>query len=301
MKSPCDELRRARPLLGTIVEITARSSRKPDAERAIDRAFAAISVVQRRMSFHDRNSTLSRVNAEASARPISVDEKTFQVLEMARDLYALSNGVFDPTIAPYLERTGFLPRCFGKTAGNGTSFTDVELLQGNRVQFRHAGIRLDLGGIAKGFAVDEAITALRTAGLESGLVNAGGDLRAFGRHLFPVEIRHPSRPGNTLAALTISNQAVATSAHYFADRLRPGARTGPFVHPRFGQLQGDLLSVTVIASNAMLADALTKIVMVDPAQSPALLQRLSAAALIFDSKGSVLCTPNWHETLKAAA
>jgi hypothetical protein len=116
---------------------------------------------------------------------------------------------------------------------DGVSFTDVELLQGNRVQFRHAGIRLDLGGIAKGFAVDEAITALRTAGLESGLVNAGGDLRAFGRHLSPVEIQHPCRPGNTLAALAISNQAVATSGHYFADRLRPAARTGTFVHPRF--------------------------------------------------------------------
>lgn len=301
MKSPCDEFSRARPLLGTIVEITARSSHQPDAEQAINRAFAAIAVVQRRMSFHDRNSMLSRVNAEAFARPISVDEKTFQVLGMARDLYVLSNGVFDPTIAPYLEHTGFLPRFFGKAAGKRISFADVELLQGSRVRFRHAGMRLDLGGIAKGFAVDEAIAALRTAGIESALVNAGGDLRAFGRHLFPVEIRHPVRPERPLAVLPIGNQAVATSAHYFADRLRPGARTGPFVHPGFGQLRGDLTSVTVIAPNAMLADALTKIVMLDPGQSPALLQRLSAAALIFDSKGSVLCTPNWHETLKAAA
>src|SRR3981081_3489168 len=168
MKSPCDEFRRARPLLGTIVEISARSSHEHNAEQAIDRAFAAISMVQQRMSFHDRESTLSRVNAEAFARPIPVDEKTFQVLRMARDLYALSNGVFDPTIAPYLERTGFLPRYFGKTAGNGISFVGVELLQGNRVQFRHAGMRLDLGGIAKGFAVDEAIPARPRAGGESG-------------------------------------------------------------------------------------------------------------------------------------
>ncbi len=173
----------------------------------------------------------ARFNAEASARPISVDDKTFQVLGMARDLYALSNGVFDPTIAPF--RAPDFCRGASERRPDGVSFTDVELLQGNRVQFRHAGIRLDLGGIAKGFAVDEAITALRTAGLESGLVNAGGDLRAFGRHLSPVEIQHPCRPGNTLAALAISNQAVTTSGHYFADRLRPAARTGTFVHPRF--------------------------------------------------------------------
>jgi len=113
---------------------------------------------------------LSRLNAEAFARPISVDEKTFQVLGMARDLYVLSNGIFDPTIAPYLERTGFLPRFFGKAARKRISFADVELLKGCRVRFRHAGMRLDLGGIAKGFAVDEAIAALRTEGIESGLV-----------------------------------------------------------------------------------------------------------------------------------
>jgi len=301
MRLLCDEVTRARPLLGTIVEITARSRRKQDAERAIGDAFAAISVVQRRMSFHDRNSTLSRLNAEAFARPISVDGKTFQVLGVARDLYLLSDGVFDPTIAPCLERTGFLPRFFGGSVGNGVSFADVELLQGNRVRFRRTGVRLDLGGIAKGFAVDEAITALRAASIESGLVNAGGDLRAFGAHPFPVEIRHPRHPESTLAALLVGNRAVATSAHYFADRLRPGARTGPFVNPCFGQLQGDLLSVTVTAPSAMLADALTKVVMLGPAQSPTLLRQLSAAALVFDSKGSILCTPNWHETLKAAA
>ena len=93
-----------------------------------------------------------------------MDDKTFQVLGMARDLYALSNGVFDPTIAPYLQAPDFC-RGASERRPDGVSFTDVESLQGNRVQFRHAGIRLDLCGIAKGFAVDEAITALRTAGL----------------------------------------------------------------------------------------------------------------------------------------
>jgi thiamine biosynthesis lipoprotein len=252
------------------------------------------------MSFHDPNSVLSQVNAEAFFRPISVDEKTFQVLEMARDLHVLSNGVFDPTIAPYLERAGFLP-CSSKAVGKAISFAEVELLQENRVRFRHAGVRLDLGGIAKGFAVDEAVAALRLAGIESGLVNAGGDLRAFGPRSFKVEVRHPNWPGSTFAPLLIGDQAVATSAHYFADRLKPETQIGPFVNARSGRLEGDLRSVTIVAASAMLADALTKVVMLNPARSLTLLERLSAAALVVDSKGAVLCTANWHDTLKAAA
>jgi thiamine biosynthesis lipoprotein len=301
MKSPCAELKRARPLLGTIVEITVRSDGMQGKLEAIDRAFGAISAVQQRMSFHDPKSMLSQVNTHAFARSVPVDEKTFQVLEMARDLYLLSDGLFDPTIAPELERAGFLPRAGGTSVEKATSFADVELLSRYRVRFRRMGIRVDLGGVAKGFAVDEAIAALRAAGVESGLVNAGGDLRVFGGQSFAVEIRDPSHPGRTLAPFPVRNLALATSAHYFAHRLNPGARIGPFVHPRLRQLQGDLLSVTVTASSAMLADALTKIVMLDPAKSLALLARFDAAALVFDPNGSIQCTPSWYETIQAAA
>jgi thiamine biosynthesis lipoprotein len=303
MKSRYGELRRARPFLGTIVEITVRSDREQDAKEAIDRAFAAISVVQRQMSFHDPDSALSRVNAEAFPRPVQVDRKTFRVLALARDLHRVSDGIFDPTIAPYLEQAGFLPEFLGglRTTEKTTSFADVELLSGNRVRFRHAGVRLDLGGIAKGFAVDEAVAVLRAAGVDSALVNAGGDLRAFGSSSFPVEIRNPCYPAGTFVSLSVKNRALATSAHYFADRLKPGARIGPFVDPRLRRLSGELLSATVAAPSATIADALTKIVMLDPADCSTLLNRLAAAALVFDPNGSTFCTPNWHETLKAAA
>jgi len=259
--------------------------------------------VQRQMSFHDPDSALSRVNAEAFPGPVQVDRKTFRVLAIARDLHRVSNGIFDPTIAPYLEQTGFLPKFLGgrRTTKKTTSFADVELLSGDRVRFRHAGVRLDLGGIAKGFAVDEAVAVLRAAGVDSALVNAGGDLRAFGSSAFLVEIRNPCCPGGTLVSLLVKNLALATSAHYFADRLKAGARIGPFVDPRLRKLRGDLLSATVAAPSTAIADALTKIVMLDPADCSTPLNRFAAAALVFDPNGSTLCTPNWHETFKAAA
>jgi FAD:protein FMN transferase len=299
MKSPCDELRRARPLLGTIVEITIVGSEKRAAEQAIERAFASIAMIHQQMSFHDPNSVLSRVNREAFKRPVSVDERTFQVLTLARDLYLLSEGLFDPTIAPTLQRAGFLPASDERPDESEASFADVELLSHNRVRFRRPGIRLDLGGIAKGFAVDEAITELERSGVDTALVNAGGDLRTSGS--FGVGIRHPHQPGRPFISLSVQNLALATSGHYFADRSLDGARIGPFVDARLQQLRGDLLSVTVVATRATVADALTKIVMLDPANAPAVLNQLGAAALVFDRHGSILCTPNWHETLQAAA
>jgi thiamine biosynthesis lipoprotein len=299
MKSPCAELRRARPLLGTIVEIAVGSNQKRIAERAIEQAFASIAEIHQQMSFHDPNSTLSRLNREAFDRPVTIDEKTFQVLAIARDVYLFSDGIFDPTIASTLQRTGYLPASDKRLTRSETSFEDVELLSENRVRFRRPDVRLDLGGIAKGFAVDEAIGVLKRAGINSALVNAGGDLRTSGA--FSVGIRHPHQPAQPFISFSVNDLALATSGHYFADQSFDGTRVGPFVDPRCQRLRGDLLSVTVVATRAAIADALTKTVMLDPTNAAAVLRRLSAAALVFDRHGSILCTSNWHETFQAAA
>jgi FAD:protein FMN transferase len=301
MRSHYIELCRARPLLGTIVEITVRSDQVGRTQEAVERAFAEISTVQQQMSFHDSASVLSRLNRQAFSRPVKVDKRTFAVLEKARELHQLSDGLFDPTIAPELERAGFLPDSNMMSSQVGVSFADVELLDGNRVRFGRPGIRLDLGGLAKGYAVDRAVSVLRQSGVDSGLVNAGGDLRAFGTDSFMAEIRDPSQPGKMVARCPVRDFALATSAHYFADRTAAGPPAGPFVHPRTRRLQGNLLSVTVAAGSAILADALTKVVMLNPPEAPLLLQRLGAAALIIDPNNSLFCTPSWHETIQAAA
>jgi thiamine biosynthesis lipoprotein len=300
MKSRCVELCRARPLLGTLVEIAVRSHQVERFREAIDRAFAEISKIQQRMSFHDPSSTLSQVNRQAFTRPVPVDRQTYAVLETAKELYQVSNGLFDPTIVPELERAGFLPALSIFASERKASFADVALLDGNRVRFRSPAIRIDLGGLAKGFAVDQAVSILCEAGVDSGLVNAGGDLRAFGAHSFAVEIRDGSDPGRMLPAFPARNVALATSAHYFADRIRRGASIGPFVHPFARQLQGNLRSVTVAAASAMVADGLTKVVMLDPASSVSILKRYNAAALAMNPTNALFCTSAWHELFQAA-
>ncbi|HEX6564077.1 MAG TPA: FAD:protein FMN transferase [Chthoniobacterales bacterium] len=301
MKSRCAEFKRARPLLGTIVEVTLFGADTERCEEAFEDAFAAISLVQRQMSFHDSSSVLSRINSEAATRPVPADDATFRVLRMAQLFNQASNGLFDPTIAAHLEHAGFLPKSSANDQPPSASFDDVELLPGKRVRFRKPGIRLDLGGIAKGFAVDKAVSALRRKGMMSGLVNAGGDLRAFGSRPFAVGIRDPVQPDRISVRLVIRNRALATSAHYFASRLRPGATAGPFVNPRLGRFRSTLASVSVAAKNTLVADALTKVVMLDPESSLALLQQFAAESLVHTLEGAMFSTPNWHEKLQTAA
>jgi thiamine biosynthesis lipoprotein len=294
MPSRSAEIRRARPLLGTFVEIVVPESCGGSVD-AIDAAFADIGEVQRRMSFHDPASTLSFVNREAARRAVRVDAWTFEVLQAAAEMHRASGGLFDVAIAPRLQALGFLPGD-GDPACGGT-FDDVELTEDGGVRFHDSRIRIDLGGIAKGFAVDRAVAALRSGGIPCGLVNAGGDLRAFGDTAFPVAIRHPDFPAATLTTVTIRESAVATSAHYFADRLVPGTSSPPILHPRRRKQPALPRSVTVRAARAMLADALTKVVMLAAEAALPVLAHFAADAFFVSTTGEAACSEGWNATL----
>ena len=301
MTSLSNEVRRARPLLGTYVEIATVGMPKEAAHRAIDAAFAAIEEVQRRMSFHDSESVLSRLNRDAARQAVRVDAETFTVLQTAAEVHRASGGMFDVTIAPPLQEFGFLPG--GRPSHRGArraSFADVELLPGRFVRFRRPDIRLDLGGIAKGFAVDRAVAALRRAGVPQGLVNAGGDLRAFGG-CQRVAIRHPDRPQTAYCALPLHNAALATSAHYFAERWQPGQTLAPIIDPRTGRQGTPVRSATVRARTAMLADALTKVVMLGAEAALPALNHFRADAIFISALGEEKCSPRWHAALELSS
>src|SRR6266851_1934957 len=180
--SSSNVVRRARPLLGTLVEITVGGSTPPRAAPAIEAAFAAVERVHRLMSFHEAASDVSRLNRCAAREPVAVDPWTFAVLRESLELSRISDGAFDVTVGSELVRWELLPPPgeAGPSKGEGAgSWADLELLPLRRVRFRRPLI-IDLGGIAQGFAVDRAIEPLRTAGMPWAVVNAGGDLRVFG-------------------------------------------------------------------------------------------------------------------------
>lgn len=270
-------MRRCRPLLGTLVEITAHGSADDELSCAIEAAFREIARVQKCMSAHDAQSELSRLNREAAKRPVAVSEMLFEVLRRAEQMSVESNGAFDFTVAPTLAKWGFLPgRLRHKGFGN---WRDVLLLRGRKVRFV-GPVAIDLGGIAKGFAIDRAIETLKNSGVEQGIVNAGGDLRVFGDNAEEIFVRHPESPGAFGQTLLLRNAALATSSPYFTQKKVRGKLVSHLVQSRVGGAVTGQISVTVEAAECWLADALTKVVLNARHEAERILARYSAKAMV---------------------
>jgi len=260
--------RRCRPSLGTFVEIEC------DSEPAIEAAFAAIERVHRLMSAHEPDSDLSRINRFAHLAPVAVDEWTAWVLERALFWSRESEGAFDVVRAGHSAiESGYLPRHGGQPEPVAAHWSWLEI-QGRSVRLLKAGC-VDLGGIAKGFAVDRAIETLRAAGARSGLVNAGGDLACFGPEPSPVRIAHP-RTRSAVAKVWLSNEALATSAIH-ADHASPHL---PGRDRRY-------VSATVRARQAVDADALTKVMFSGSPVAGRCLDLAGADGLLLSPDGGV--------------
>ncbi len=276
------EIRRARPLLGTLVEVRATAATLATAEKAVRAAFAAIERVHGLMSFHDAKSDVGRLNRSGAKRSVRVHAWTHCVLRRAIKLHADTEGLFDIAVGPALVRGGWLPRQTKLPRTRGTA-ADIILSKGRRVRF-HRPLLIDLGGIAKGFAVDQAITALRRNGATSGGVNAGGDLRVFGAQPELVHVRLPESPGTLVPLMSVQDAALATSAHYFAQRKVRGTLRTPIHHPLRREFSAQKFSVSVQASECWLADALCKIVWLAGAAALPLLQHYGARARILEAR-----------------
>lgn len=268
-------LERATPLLGAIVRIRVEGCEASRAMEAVSAAFSAMARIHRLMSFQAADSELMHVNRHAHARPVRVSAATLAVLRQAVELAKASGGVFDPTIASAVVRAGALPRPDGAPDPDPrSSWRDVELdVEARAVRFRRP-LWLDLGGIAKGHAVDVATNVLRARGVRQACVNAGGDLRVFGAAAETVALH----AGPSARALRLSDRSLASSGglgpevrpphapavHYDPVRRRPAPR-------RF---------VSVLAARCIQADALTKVVLARGRAAAGLLVQFGATAAI---------------------
>lgn len=257
-------LRRCRPLLGTYVEVTA------DEIDAIDAAFEAITVTHRLMSAHEPGSDVSRINRFAHEEPVEISDPTREVLERALQWRKLTAGIFDVARAGARSlETGRIPRHADQPLPTSAQLS----LNGSRAHLSAPGC-IDLGGIAKGYAVDRAVAAMRCAGARRGLVNAGGDLFAFGAEPWRVEVVHP-QSRRAVLEIELSNEALATSAMLSdgsAEHLPEGRQW---------------VSVSVRAPNACDADALTKLAWAGHSDLKDLLGKFGAVALGICADGRV--------------
>lgn len=281
MKGP-STLRRSRPWLGTFVDIRVDGLADDLAMAAIETAFAEVATVHRLMSFHEASSDLSRLHRDAHRVPVAVDARTYEVLEAALRFAAESHGCFDPTIAARLVDWEHLPRPLDAASPHPlANWRDIELLGDTRVRFRRP-LWLDLGGIAKGYAVDRALAMLHARGASAACVNAGGDLRRFGAMPEPIEVRLSTASGQAAAVVELGDAAIASSV---VDARRVGVAQrvrSSHIDARDGRSVRARRAVSVVADSCLVADALTKVVLADARIGKRMLRRHAASAFVVD-------------------
>ncbi|HPW54464.1 MAG: FAD:protein FMN transferase [Thermoanaerobaculaceae bacterium] len=253
-------------VMGTSCTLTAvvPLRRQEAARRAMHEAETVLRRTEAHMSTHLERSELSRLNAAGAGAIVHLSADTMAVLEAARRLHGETEGAFDATCRPLVElwrdagRAGRLPEPPALLQARGRSRWDLFELRQDGVVKRTAGARVDLGGIAKGWGIDRAIEELERAGVRGALVEVGGDLRVVGtrpdRSPWSVDVRHPFAEG-VVATLRLTNGAVATSGNYARFVTIDGRRYSHIVDPRSGWPAESTPSVTVVAPDALTADA----------------------------------------------
>ena len=263
-------------MLGTYVEVHIAADE--DDSTLLDRSLAAfdeIARIQKLMSFHDPESELTRINQTAHLAAVEISHDLWQVLAFSRDLHLASGGLFDPSIAPELVRRGLLPD-HGNPA-NAISSWDAVVLTETSVRFL-GPLKIDLGGIAKGYAVDRALCVIGDE--VDATVNAGGDLAMTRWQGRAVEIRTPGSDGRATVTMPMENRSLATSAAYFLEG-QPA-----IIDPRDRRPYTGKQSASVFAQSCMVADALTKVVLLMP-DPASVVENFGASGFVIGLEGAV--------------
>lgn len=252
-------------VMGTVVEITVAHHSEEQSRTAIKEAMGEFKRIDELMSSYKPDSAISRVNQAGAAKTL-VGEEVFDLLHDAVVISAASNGTFDPTIWPVyrlweFERGGKIP--IPETISMILPLVGYKNLSFDKktysVGFNVAGMGLDLGGIAKGWAVDRAMEKLVSRGIRSAIIDAGGDLRIIGarpgKDFWRIGVQHPRDPGALIFTIELKDTAIVTSGDYERFFMADSVRYHHLLDPATGQPARSCQSVTVLATTATEADA----------------------------------------------
>jgi thiamine biosynthesis lipoprotein len=271
-----DWITRSEAIMGTSCSVEVWSEDAAKGEAAIASVFADMRRIDRLMSTWKEDTEISLVNREAAKHPVPLTPELYRLLQTSLDYSKLSHGAFDITYASvgylYDFKRGVHPdRKTIDAALPGINYRHIELNPADlSVRFTQPGVRIDLGGIAKGHSVDRGIEILRKAGITRGMVNAGGDTRIIGDRFgkpWVVGIRDPDHKGKTFLRIPLTDAAISTSGDYERYFDEDGKRFHHIIDPKTGDSARKLRSVTVISSTATRTDALTKCVFIMGAEA----------------------------------
>ncbi len=263
--------KRTQFLMGTLVEITISGADEKVAALASSKAFDEIGRIEKLMSTYIKESEVSQINENSGKNFIAVSPDVLKVIQSGVYWAKESNGALDITIGPIAKLWNFenqnplVPSQKElKKAISLVNFQDIEISK-NKIRLARSGMNLNLGSIAKGYAVDLAYKILKGL-VPNGIINAGGDLIAFGKkdpeHPWIIGLQHPRKPQNLLASFGVEGIAVATSGDYQKYFEKEGKRYHHILNPSSGRPAEGLTSVTVSAPTVMEADAIATAIFV---------------------------------------
>ncbi|UCC73615.1 MAG: FAD:protein FMN transferase [Gemmatimonadota bacterium] len=264
-----DLVRRSVPVMGTIADIAVAHRNERYAQAAIDAAIAELRHVDRTMTRFDAGSEVGLANLKAATQPVQVSGETARVIAEALRWAVASDGAFDPCLGRAValwdvgNRNAPPPadQVRGLAGRRLHRFLELGDVAGRpAILYRDSDVAIDLGGIAKGYAVDRAAEALRSYGIFNGLVNVGGDLYALGvsedGDPWKIGIRDPDDPDALIGTIEASDRAVATSGDYIQFFRHGGRRYHHMLDPTTGEPRRvGMRSLTVMADDCMSADA----------------------------------------------
>lgn len=258
-------------IMGTAIHAELWCPEHRLAQAAIAAVMGEMHRIDAAMSPHKQDSELSRINRDAARAPVAVSREMFELLARSIEFSKLSGGAFDITFAAvgqlYDYRSGVAPtQAELAVARAAVGYQNLALDAGTgTVRFLRPGMRIDLGGFAKGHAVDNCAVILRGLGIENAIVSAGGDSRLLGDRRgrpWTVGIRDPRKAGQVVALLPLVDTAVSTSGDYERYFERDGVRFHHVIDPRTGKSPDAIQSVTVLAPDGLTTEALAKCVFV---------------------------------------
>jgi thiamine biosynthesis lipoprotein len=253
--------------MGTLVKITAVARSESIAQAAATAGFAEIHRLEELLSTWIPTSELSRVNTSAGVMPVSVSPETMTVVQGAIQVAEMTEGGFNIAIGPAVDAWNVIEGRRIPTEPELEALRplidlmSVHVDAGERTIFlEKAGMRIDVGGIGKGYAADQAVMAMKRAGASAGVVALSGDIKTFGQlpggEKFPVGIQHPRKEGEVLAFIDLENEAISTAGDYERFFEHDGVRYHHILDPKTLQPARSCQAVTVIAREGIWADGL---------------------------------------------
>ncbi len=292
-------LAREEAIMGTRIAVDVWHEEPAAATAAIDAVIAEMHRIDALMSVYKPESRLSEVNREAATRPVKVEPELARLIARALEFSGMSDGAFDITYASVGYLYDYRARIHPTDTEIQAALPAIDWrhvvvdLDASTVSFTQPGVRIDLGGIAKGHAVDSGIAILEAHGITNGTVTAGGDSRVLGDRRgrpWVIGIRHPDDRNQVIARIPLEDAAISTSGDYERFFDEDGVRYHHIIDPKTGKSPHGVRSVTVIAPTSTLAEGLTKSVFImGPERGLALVEKQpDCDAVVVTAEGKVL-------------